>query len=381
MEAQPALEAEQVEHVLHGPVVGFHPQVGVVLMILVLLVQTALFLRQHNELAHHIIVRRDVVFDAVLVYDLPAEVCGVEDLLVAKPEVFAVVVEGKVDALRLIQCLSKDAHAQAGAAVNVLDRSGRKQREPRRGPLHGDALHGALRCGQRGELRDAADSIRDSEPLVPDGAARRVAGVGLQVDSGLSAPHTLRDEGRFGHDAALHLQGQDAGRRVIVQLNAGIRLCDQCAALALDAGDTEHEGPGAGPVGLLHQLVGVVPEVQLPEQSAHLLLIRAQEIGGGLLVRDLEGGAVVQKEVGPVLADPLRHPQGGNLPFLCSVGVFGRPGVDTGHRTLPPLPPGLDVSGIVCIQMIVAGLVQVAQKGGNVHVLVNLLKSRSMVYS
>ena len=205
--------------------------------------------------------------------------------------------------------------------------------------------------------------------------------MGLQIDRGLALHHTLGDKGRFAHDAPLHPQRQDAGSRVIVQLQAGIRAGNRFPFHDRQIFGTQHKGTGTGPVGLFHQSVSIAPEVQLPEQAAHLLLIIAQQIPGGGSVLDLEGCAVVQQEIRPVLADPFRHPQGSNGALFGAVCVFSGTGVHLGHAALPPLPPGLNVAVVVGIDGPPARLVQVVQKCGDVHVLVNLLKSRSMVYS
>ena len=107
----------------------------------------------------------------------------------------------------------------------------------------------------------------------------------------------------------------------------------------------------------------------------------AQKIPGGGRVCDLEGGAVVQQQVGPVLADPLGHPQGGNGALFGAVGILGGAGMNAGYVAFPPLPPCLDLAVVIGIQLPSARLMQVIQKIGDVHVFVNLLKSRSMVYS
>ena len=336
---------------------------------------------QGDELALHIIIGRNRVLHALLIHHLAADVRRVEDLLVAQPDILPVVVKGKVDALGLCQCFGKDAHAQPCAAVKVLDCGRAEQGKPRGRTLHRDAFCRTRRGLQGFKHRSARNSIRYPEPLVADGAPGLIAGVGLQIDRGLALHHVLGDKGCFGHDAPFHPQRQDAGSRVIVQLQAGIRAGDGFPFHDSQVFGTQHKGTGAGPVGLFHQSVGIAPEVQLPEQAAHLLLIVAQQIGRGVSVLDLEGGAVVQKQVCPVLADPFRHPQGGNRALLCAVCVFSGTGVYLGHAALPPLPPGLDVAVVVGIDGPPARLVQVVQKCGDVHVLVNLLKSRSIVYS
>ena len=336
---------------------------------------------QGDELALHIVIGRNRVLHALLVHHLAADVRRVEDLLVAQPDILPVVVKGKVDALGFGQRFGKDAHAQPCAAVKVLDCCRAEQGKPRGRTINRDAFCRARRGLQRFKHRSARNSIRYPDPFVADGAPGLIAGVGLQIDRGLALHHTLGDKGRFGHDTPFHPQGQDAGSRVIVQLQAGIRAGNSFSVHDSQVFGTQHKGTGAGPVGLFHQSVGIAPEVQLPEQAAHLLLIIAQQIPGGGSVLDLEGGAVVQKQVCPVLADPFRHPQGGNGALLGAVCVFSGTGVHLGHAALPPLPPGLDVAVVVGIDGPPACLVQVVQKCGDVHVLVNLLKSRSMVYS
>lgn len=121
--------------------------------------------------------------------------------------------------------------------------------------------------------------------------------------------------------------------------------------------------------------------MQVAEQTAHLLLIVAQQIPGGGRVCDLEGGAVIQQQIRPVLADPLRHPQRGDQALFRAFRILGCPGVNAGNAALPPLPPCLDLAVIISIQYPSARLMQMIQKIGDVHVFVNLLKSRSMVYS
>ena len=381
MTAQAALEAEQVQHILHSLVVLFHPQVRVVFVVFAGLVKAPFLLGQGDELALHIVIGWNRVFHALLVHHLATDVRRVEDLLVPQPDILPVVVKGKVDALGLGQRFGKDAHAQPCAAVKVLDCCRAEQGKPGRGTLHRDAFCRARRGLQRFKHRSAQNSIRYPEPFVADGAPGLIAGVGLQIDRRLALHHALGDKGRFGHDAPFHPQRQDAGSRVIIQLQAGIRAGNSFPFHDRQVLGTQYKGTGAGPVGLFHQSVGIAPEVQLPEQAAHLLLIIAQQIPGGGSVLDLEGGAVVQKQVCPVLADPFRHLQGGNGALLGAVCVFSGTGVHLGHAALPPLPPGLDVAVVVGIDGPPARLVQVVQKCGDVHVLVNLLKSRSMVYS
>ena len=121
--------------------------------------------------------------------------------------------------------------------------------------------------------------------------------------------------------------------------------------------------------------------MQVAEQTAHLLLIVAQQIPGGGCVRDLESSAVIQQQVGPVFADPLGHPQGGNGALFGAVGILGGAGMNAGYAAFPPLPPCLDLAVVIGIQFPPARLMQIVQKIGDVHVFVNLLKSRSMVYS
>ena len=121
--------------------------------------------------------------------------------------------------------------------------------------------------------------------------------------------------------------------------------------------------------------------MQVAEQSAHLLLIVAQQIPGGGCVRDLESSAVIQQQIRPVLADPLAHPQGGNGTLFGAVGILGGAGMNAGYVAFPPLPPCLDLAVVIGIQLPPARLMQMIQKIGDVHVFVNLLKSRSMVYS
>ena len=82
---------------------------------------------------------------ARIIHHLAADVRTVEYFLVAEADVLAVVVKGKVHALRLFQRLRKDAHAQPAAAVEVLDGSRAEQRKPGRGALYRDAFHRAFR--------------------------------------------------------------------------------------------------------------------------------------------------------------------------------------------------------------------------------------------
>ena len=145
MTAQPALEGEKVEHILHGPVILLHAEVGVVLVVFAGLVEAAFLAGQMHKLAHNIVVRRDGVLHALIVHHLAADVGTVEYFLVAEADVLAVVVKGKVHALRLFQRLGKDAHAQPAAAIDVLDSSRAEQCKPGRGALYRDAFHRAFR--------------------------------------------------------------------------------------------------------------------------------------------------------------------------------------------------------------------------------------------
>ena len=67
MTAQAALEAEQVQHILHSLVVLFHPQVRVVFVVFAGLVEASLLLGQGDELALHIVIGRTRVLHALLV--------------------------------------------------------------------------------------------------------------------------------------------------------------------------------------------------------------------------------------------------------------------------------------------------------------------------
>ena len=145
MTAQPALEGKQVEHILHGLVILLHAEVGVVFMVLAGLVEAAFLAGQMHKLAHNIVVRRDGVLHALIVHHLAADVGTVEYFLVAEADVLAVVVKGKVHALRLFQRLGKDAHAQPTAAIDVLDSSRAEQCKPGRGALYRDAFYRAFR--------------------------------------------------------------------------------------------------------------------------------------------------------------------------------------------------------------------------------------------
>ena len=180
MTAQPALEGEQVEHILHRPVVLLHAEVGVVLVVLAVLVEAAFLAGQMHKLAHNIVVRRDGVLHAFIVHHLAADVGAVEYFLVAEADVLAVVVKGKVHALRLFQRLRKDAHAQPAAAVEVLDGSRAEQCKPGRRTLYRNAFHRAFRgLLDRRKHRCAGYGVGDAEPFIADGALLFVAGVGL----------------------------------------------------------------------------------------------------------------------------------------------------------------------------------------------------------
>lgn len=71
----------------------------------------------------------------------------------------------------------------------------------------------------------------------------------------------------------------------------------------------------------------------------------------------------------------------GNGALFGAVGILGGAGMNAGYVTFPPLPPCLDLAVVIGIQLPPARLMQMIQKIGDVHVFVNLLKSRSMVYS
>ena len=145
MTAQPALEGKKVQHILHGPVILLHAEVGVVFMVLAGLIEAAFLAGQMHKLAHNIVVRRDGVLHSLIVHHLAADVGAVEYLLVAETDVFAVIVEGEVYALCFGQRLRKDAHAQPTAAIDVLDSSRAEQCKPGRGALYRDAFHRAFR--------------------------------------------------------------------------------------------------------------------------------------------------------------------------------------------------------------------------------------------
>ena len=114
--------------------------------------------------------------------------------------------------------------------------------------------------------------------------------------------------------------------------------------------------------------------MQLPQKSAGLLFIVAQQIGSGDSVADLEGGLVVEQQVCPVLADMFRHPQGSQTPGNDAAvrGVLLLV-VDVGNIALPPLPPDFNVAVIIRIQLQMFDFVQIFDKGRNVHLAVSLL--------
>ena len=114
--------------------------------------------------------------------------------------------------------------------------------------------------------------------------------------------------------------------------------------------------------------------MQLTQQAPGLLFIAAQQVGGGGCVADLEGGLVVEQQVGPVLADLLWHPQRRQTPGNDAAvrGVLFLV-VNVGHIALPPLPPDFDVAVVVRIEVKMLGFVQVIDKSGNVHLAVSLL--------
>ena len=236
-------------------------------------------------------------------------------------------------------------------------------------------LHHARRGLGLGKFRRAGNIVHHLEPFIRDGPFAALAGVGLQIDGGLTAHHALGHKGGLGHHAPLHADGQDAAGGVIVQLNAPLRRGQGVpGGIHRQAFHTQHKSTGAGPVGLLHQLVGILPEMQLPQKAAGLLLITAQQVGGTLCVADLEGGLVVEQQVCPVLADMFRHPQGSQTPGNDAAvrGVLLLV-VDVGNIALPPLPPDFNVAVIIRIQLQMFGFVQIFDKGRNVHLAVSLL--------
>ena len=113
--------------------------------------------------------------------------------------------------------------------------------------------------------------------------------------------------------------------------------------------------------------------MQLAQQAAGLLFIAAQQVGGGLCISDLEGGLVVQQQVGPILAGAFWHPQGSPAAGVLAILQLDPDVVHGGHIALPPLPPGLDAAIVGGIQMQAFRIVQVGDKGSNVHREVNLL--------
>ena len=104
--------------------------------------------------------------------------------------------------------------------------------------------------------------------------------------------------------------------------------------------------------------------MQLPQKAPGLLLVAAQQVGGGGTVADLEGGLVVEQQVCPVLADMFRHPQRSQTPRDDTAvrGIFLLV-VDVGHVALPPLPPDFDIAVVIRIQLQMLGFVQIFDKG------------------
>ena len=376
--AQFALEAHHVQRVLHRLMVGSGAQVGVILPPCSGLVDAAFRRRQFVEDLAVDGIRRHGVFLAFLVHPFFAQGAVIEDLLAAEADVLPVVVEGVIHHLRGVQRFGKDAHAQPHAAVKVLDSSRAEQAEPCRCAGDRDALYRARRglvLGDLREFRRAGDIVRHLKPFVGDGAAAVPDRVGLQVDGRLAAHHALGHKGRFGHNAALHADGQDAAGGVVVQPDAPLRRRQSVAGgIHRQVLHAHHKSAGARPVGLLNKPVCVLPEMQLPQKAAGLLFIAAQQIGRGGCIAGLESGLVVEQQVCPVLADVLRHPQGSQTPrndaaVRCVLFLV----VDVGHVALPPLPPDFDVAVVVRIEVKMLCFVQAIDKSGNIHLAVSLL--------
>ena len=131
--AQTALEAEQIQHILHGPVIVLGAQIRVVLVPLRRGIQTGLLAGQREELLCAHVVGRDVMRLAIGTDHHLAQAAVVEDLLAAKVKVLPVIVKGKVYALRGVQSFREHGHAQTRTAVDVLLGGRGKQAEPRRG--------------------------------------------------------------------------------------------------------------------------------------------------------------------------------------------------------------------------------------------------------
>lgn len=145
-----------------------------------------------------------------------AQAAVVEDLLAAKVKVLPVIVKGKVYALRGVQSFREHGHAQTRTAVNVLLGSRGKQAEPRRGALRLQFSHRTYRRFARREHRCTVLTLTDLKPFVGDGVPAVPDRVGLQIGAWPAVYQTFRYKCGFGHDAALHADGQDAGCRVVV---------------------------------------------------------------------------------------------------------------------------------------------------------------------
>ena len=179
MAAQPALEAEQVQHISYGAVVLLSAQVRVILVPLLFFVQTAFTAGQRIELLHAQIVRRDKAGLAICADDRFAQAFVVEDLFAAKIEILPVVVKGQIYALSAVQRFREHAHAQSGAEIDVFQGSRGEQGEPRRRPVYGHLRDHTVRCFARGELRHAALFLANLKPFIADGAPGTADGVGL----------------------------------------------------------------------------------------------------------------------------------------------------------------------------------------------------------
>ena len=113
--------------------------------------------------------------------------------------------------------------------------------------------------------------------------------------------------------------------------------------------------------------------MQLPQKPAGLLLVAAQQIGSSGRVPDLEGGLVVEQQVGPVLTNVLWHPQGCPAAGVVAVLPPDADIVHAGHVALPPLPPRFNAAVVGRIQLQILRFVQVFDKSSYVHLAVSLL--------
>ena len=229
MGAQPYLEAEIIQRILHGLTVCGYPQIRVVLVPFRFRVGVKP-VRVDKELMTDF-VRRGKVLLAGAVHPAFEQALVVKHLFAAQLNVPAVVIKGQVALLGLVDGLGKHGHAKPGASGAVFKHCGPEQREPGHSAAGAKAPGHALRQ-RRGLVTGGLAVLRvTGKVLVCDAVPCRRELVGLQIDAALSAGCYLAGKGDVHHLTVADGDGQDALGGQIVHADLRSGGCHRLSAL------------------------------------------------------------------------------------------------------------------------------------------------------